>query len=298
MFDICVIGHITKDIIRNKHGETIIPGGVPYYCLMALNHFRLNNCLVTKIATRDRYLLDDLNPQHLFISCQDSKNTTIFENNYPEDDTDIRIQKVNQIADPFTSEDIPNITSKIYHLGPLTQEDISLEILQYLSIQGKISLDIQGFLRQIKNGKVKRIDWAEKKEGLTYVNFLKADEIEAQILSGEEDVKKAAIALSHYGIDEIVITRGSQGSLIYAQEQFYAIPSFPPKKLVDATGCGDTYMAGYLYKRLKHFNIDESGRFAAAIASLKLGQSGAFQGSEEEIQAHLSGSIGWEPCSH
>ena len=40
-----------------------------------------------------------------------------------------------------------------------------------------------------------------------------------------------------------------------------------------ATGCGDTYMAGYLYQRLKGAGIQDAGEFAAAMATLKLGSS-------------------------
>jgi sugar/nucleoside kinase (ribokinase family) len=56
---------------------------------------------------------------------------------------------------------------------------------------------------------------------------------------------------------------------------------------VDATGCGDTYMAGYLYCRAKGLNLQESGEFAAAMATLKIESSGPFTGTEEEVMALL-----------
>lgn len=286
-FDICVIGHITKDIIRIKDEQKIIPGGVPYYCLLALQNLGLNNCLVTKFATEDQHYLESFSKTNINLFCYNSQQTTIFEDIYPETNTDIRIENVHAIAEPFIINDIPNISAKIYHLGPLTQKDISLDIIQYLSTQGKISLDVQGFLREIEQNKVKKVDWQEKDEALAYISILKADEIEAKILSGEENLKKAAIKLSNYGIDEIIITYGSKGSLIYYQEEFYSIPPFPPKNIVDATGCGDTYIGGYLYKRLQFADIEEAGNFAAVMASLKLEQLGAFQGSEEDINKRM-----------
>jgi sugar/nucleoside kinase (ribokinase family) len=200
---------------------------------------------------------------------------------------DFRIQNVKCVAQPFTPEDIPDISAQIFHLGPLTKEDITLEILKLLSKKAKISLDIQGFLRTIEKGEVKSVDWEEKEEGLAYVNILKTDATEAKILSGENNIKKAAVKLSTYGIDEIIVTLGSKGSLIYSKKEFYFIQSFPPRKIVDATGCGDTYMAGYIYKRLRSSDIYESGRFAAATASLKLEESGPFKGSEEDVQNFL-----------
>ena len=47
-------------------------------------------------------------------------------------------------------------------------------------------------------------------------------------------------------------------------------------------------MAGYLYQRLKGTDSDMAGRFAAAMATLKLEDSGPFSRSEAEVHALLS----------
>ena len=289
MFDVCVIGHITKDIVRIKNvekGEKGMPGGVAYYFSMALKNLGSNVSLITKAAEKDKGLLNDLIKNNISIYYKASQETTIFENIYSED-LDFRVQNVECVSQPFSTKDIPDISAQIFHLGPLTKEDIPLEILKLLSKKAKISLDIQGFLRKIEKGEVKSVDWEEKEEGLAYVNILKTDATEAKILSGENNIKKAAVKLSTYGIDEIIVTLGGKGSLIYSKGKFYFIQSFPPRKIVDATGCGDTYMAGYIYKRLKSSDINESGRFAAATASLKLEESGPFKGSEKDVQNFL-----------
>ena len=64
-----------------------------------------------------------------------------------------------------------------------------------------------------------------------------------------------------------------------------------PKEVVDATGCGDTYVLGYLYMRNKGFSCEEAGCFAAAMSTIKLEKSGPFSGSEEDIWEilHTSG---------
>lgn len=286
MFDVCVIGHITKDIVRIKNVEKEMPGGVAYYFSMGLKNLGSNVSLITKAAEKDKGLLNDLIENNISIFYKKSQETTVFENIYPEG-LDFRIQNVKSVAQPFNTGDIPDISPLIFHLGPLTKEDIPLEILRLLSKKAKISLDIQGFLRRVEKGEVKSVDWEEKEEGLAYVNILKTDETEVKIISGEDNIKKAAVKLSTYDIDEIIITLGSKGSLIYSKGKFYFIPSFPAKKIVDATGCGDTYMAGYIHKRLKSSDINESGRFAAATASLKLQESGPFKGSEEDVQNFL-----------
>ena len=286
MFDVCIIGHITKDAVRIKNVERGKPGGVVYYSSIALKNLGSNVSIITKAAEKDKSLFSDVIENNICIFYKKSQETTVFENIYSED-LNQRIQHVKYVAQPFIPEDIPDISAKIFHFGPLTKGDISLEILKCLSKKAEISMDIQGCMRKVENGRVKIIDWEEKDEGLTYINILKADESEARILSGEDNIKEAVVNLSEYGIDEIIITFGSKGSLIYSRKNFYSIPSFPVKKIVDPTGCGDTYMAGYIYKRMKSSDIYDSGRFAAATASLKLGKSGPFIGSEKDVQDFL-----------
>ena len=84
------------------------------------------------------------------------------------------------------------------------------------------------------------------------------------------------------GCKEVLLTLGSEGSLIYAEGHFYQIPAYPPKEVVDATGCGDTYMLGYLYMRNKGASYEEAGCFAAALSTIKLEKSGPFRGTEKE----------------
>ena len=91
-----------------------------------------------------------------------------------------------------------------------------------------------------------------------------------------------------WGVKEIVITNGSMGSTIYSEGIFYNIPAYRPEVVEDATGCGDTYMAGYLYCRTKGMNIQRSGEFAAAMASLKMESPGPFTGTEQEIIDRLT----------
>ncbi len=283
-FDVCVIGHVTKDIVRIGSAKGEMPGGAAYYSSMALKSLGATVALITKAAKGD--LPDDLLESDIAIFYKESPETTVFENVYP-DGTDFRVQKVKHVAEPFGISDIPDISARIFHFGPLTKRDIPLEILKRLSKKAKISLDVQGFLRAVERGEVRHADWEKKKEGLAYVDMLKADEAEAKILSGEDSIKKAALKLSVYGIDEVVITLGSKGSLIYSGGKFCSIPAFPAKKIADPTGCGDTYMAGYIYKRLNASDVNESGRFAAAAASLNLEESGPFKGGEKDVQNFL-----------
>ena len=83
---------------------------------------------------------------------------------------------------------------------------------------------------------------------------------------------------------EVLLTFGSMGSIIFDGKEFHTIPAYVPREVADATGCGDTYMTGYLYRRAKNDSIDEAGRFAAAMSTLKIEKMGPFQGTEEMVR--------------
>ena len=61
--------------------------------------------------------------------------------------------------------------------------------------------------------------------------------------------------------------------------------------LADATGCGDTYMTGYLYKRAQGASIWEAGLFASAMSTIKLEHMGPFSGTEEDIMQLIEKNI-------
>ena len=56
----------------------------------------------------------------------------------------------------------------------------------------------------------------------------------------------------------------------------------------DTTGCGDTYMAGYLYQRIKLATPENAGQFAAAMATLKIESPGPFTGTKADVLGLLS----------
>lgn len=104
-----------------------MPGGVAFYLPMTLRSLRSNVCLVTKLARKDRSLLSDLARNNIDVFCTESEETTTFENIYL-DNSNCRIQNVKHVARSFTADDIPNISARVFYLGPLTTEDIPLEI--------------------------------------------------------------------------------------------------------------------------------------------------------------------------
>lgn len=290
-YDICCIGHLTQDKIITPASVEYLCGGTSFYFSNALQHMDLPYALVTKVADTEMNLVTDLRQQGIEVIAGKSKHTVYFENIYGAN-PDHRTQRVLAESDPFTWEELEPIEAGIFHLGPLLATDIPVSLIQQLAAKGKLSLDVQGYLREVRGEAVYPIEWAEKKQALPYIQVLKANDEELKTLTGHSDVEEGAKLLLEWGVQEVVVTLGSKGSVIYVQRNVFAIPAYKPEAVVDATGCGDTYMAGYLYQRAKGADILESGKFAAAMATLKIQFSGPFKGTESDVRKLVNNSDG------
>jgi len=289
MHDICCIGHITLDKVTTPKTTVHMAGGTSFYFSNAIRNMDVSYVLVTALAATESRYVTELRDKGIEVKLLPSANTVYFENIYTENQ-DHRTQRVLQVADPFTVDQLLDVDARIYHLGPLLAGDMPVELIRTLSEKGMISLDVQGYLRKVQNQKVCAIDWRDKKKALRYIDILKASGSEMEVLTGQKEIHKGARILADWGVKEVVITLGSMGSVIYKEGQFYDIPAYWPVSVIDATGCGDTYMAGYLYQRIKGAGLQEAGEFGAAMATLKIESSGPFTGSRQEVQELLANS--------
>ena len=282
MYDICCIGHITLDKVVTPGSEIFMPGGTSFYFSNAIRQMDVKFGLITSLAASEMRFADSLVANGIDVLTLPSAHTVYFENIYSTN-LDHRTQRVLQTADPFTVNQLQQVEATIFHLGPLLADDISICVIKMLAQKGRVSLDVQGYLRTVKNQQVVPVDWKDKMETLPNIGILKVNEMEMEELTGSADINMAARLLNKWGAEEVVITLGSKGSAIFTNDTFYTIPAYRPDKLVDATGCGDTYMAGYLYKRIKGCNPQQAGEFAAAMASIKISAPGPFVGKEEDV---------------
>ncbi|MDR1676147.1 MAG: PfkB family carbohydrate kinase [Tannerella sp.] len=282
-FELCCIGHITLDKVVTPKNTVHMPGGTSFYVSCAIRHLKgIDYSLVTAVGAAEMAVVDDLRASGVRVTAYPSARSVCFENIYGENQNS-RTQRVRAKADPFTVEQLKDTEADIFHLGALLADDFPLEVLKYLAGKAPVSVDSQGYLREVRDMRVYATDWKEKKEALKYVHFLKANEYEMAVLTGYTDVSSAAGQLAGWGVREVLITLGDMGSILYDGNVFYRIPAYRPREIVDATGCGDTYMAGYLYQRAKGTGMEEAGHFAAALSTLKIERSGPAQASREDV---------------
>lgn len=285
--DLCCIGHITLDKVVTPKSTVHMPGGTAFYTSHAIRHFDdIDYTLVTSLAMSEIAVVDDLRSRRVDVHVIPSKHSVYFENIYGENQNN-RTQRVLAKADPFSVDSLKDINANIFLLGALLADDFPLELVEYLSTKGLIAIDSQGYLREVREQNVYPIDWENKRETLKHVDILKVNDLEMEVLTGMKDIRQASQQLYDWGVKEVLVTLGSLGSIIYDGKDYYKIPAYKPNEVVDATGCGDTYVTGYLYKRAKGAGIEEAGKFAAAMATIKIEGSGPFNGTKEDVENRI-----------
>ena len=260
-------------------------GGTSFYMAHGMHHLSQDFPfqLVTKIGQESQEEVDHLRQINIDVLSYSSPHSVFFENHY-DLNSNQRTQRVLAKAAPFTIEEMEPLAAEVFHLGSLLADDFSPEIVKFLAQKGCISIDVQGYLREVRGEKVYAVDWKDMDAVLPYVDIVKLNEHEMYAIMHTNDPKIVAEKLASYGVREVIITLGSYGSLIYADKTCYEIPAYTPRKIVDATGCGDTYSTGYLYMRSQGATFQEAGRFASAMCTLKLEHNGPFEGSLKDIE--------------
>lgn len=165
MNDICCIGHITLDKIITPKQTTYMPGGTSYYFSHGIYH--LNDYkhykLVTSLATSEYQSVDELRAKGIDVEVIPSRHTVYFENKYEENQNN-RTQRVLAKADPFTVDKLKHLEARFFHLGSLLSDDFSLDVIKYLSTKGTLSVDAQGYLREVRGKKYIRSTGLKRKK--------------------------------------------------------------------------------------------------------------------------------------
>lgn len=286
---ITCIGHITHDRVKTPEFCAEMPGGTAWYFAHAMARLGVKDFrLLTCVGPDEEAAVESLRTLGVETEAVKSPRSVFFENIYGHDPNQ-RTQRVLSKAHPFDLETIRSAKSGVFHLGTLLADDFAPEAIKELAVRGLVSVDAQGFLRRVVGECVEPCDWKEKRSVLPYVGVLKANEQEMVSLTGEKDPGVAARILADWGVKEVVLTLGDRGSLILREGVETRIPAFGVEKVTDTTGCGDTYMAGYLWRRNLGECPAEAGRYAAAMCTLKLATKGPFSGTHEDVVRIVSG---------
>jgi adenosine kinase len=102
-------------------------------------------------------------------------------------------------------------------------------------------------------------------------SYLAVNDYEGRMLEERSGLKLEELAAK---LKALVLTRGAEGSVIYADGKRLDIPCAKAAAVVDPTGCGDAYRAGLLYGIASGFDWQKTGRLASLMGAIKVASRG------------------------
>ncbi|MBD3878324.1 MAG: carbohydrate kinase family protein [Quinella sp. 1Q5] len=173
----------------------------------------------------------------------------------------------------------------------LPHVDHMAEIVSFASLFISYSLDVaamESIFRRIKaSGRTLAIDMKPPKNGETLedlsgllpcVDYFFPNESELATLTGSDDVHNNIEALLSHGLKCAVVKRGGNGCIIATNSLQIEVPACPVDKVIDTTGAGDCFAAGFLWALSEGLSLVDCGRFACAVASCSVEEVGAVAG--------------------
>ncbi len=107
----------------------------------------------------------------------------------------------------------------------------------------------------------------EVEKALRHVKVLFLSEKEARALTGQENLELVLEYALTRGVKEIAVKLGGKGCLVSDGKNILKIPTFSVK-VVDTTGAGDAFDAGFILGELSGKSIEESGKIGNLFGAL------------------------------
>ncbi len=284
-YDVLYIGNYTKDTVISPSGTKKIDGGAVNYAAHAAARLGIDVAVVTHLAKEDEHVVEKLVLAGIDCYALYTPQSTLLTLEYPTTDPDIRTLSVNTTAGSITADEVENIKARAAVIGSSLRGEVGMDVIRALKAKGMfVAVDMQGFVRVLRGLELKYEPWDELQSTLAQIDVVKSDAVEAEFLTGETDIHRAAKFYAGLGPREIVLTH-RDGLLIYADGKFHEM-NFYPARLEGRSGRGDTCVGTYVAKRLT-LGPREAGIWAAAVTSLKMENPGPFDRSLSEVEAFI-----------
>ena len=120
-------------------------------------------------------------------------------------------------------------------------------------------------------------------EALQYIDYIFPNESEAAILTGRTEVSEIADAFLRYGVGNVVIKVGEKGCVVKNADGIHVFPAIGGC-VVDTTGAGDNFAAGFIRGLLDGKDLAGCCEFAAGTAGIAISVMGANTGVQSYHQ--------------
>lgn len=269
--DVVCLGELLVDMFPAELGKKLAevsafrpkPGGAPANVAVALARLGIRSAFVGKVGDDafGHHLVQTLNQEEVETRgvCYDTQaRTTMAFIANPDPHTAEFLFYRNPGADTRLGVDELDQEllrqAKVLHFGSLSLAEEPIRSATNKAVQivheagGLISFDVN----------FRPTLWPSKEAAyeqvvamLSKVNLLKVNEVELQLLTSLEDPEAGSQQLLQEGPDVCVLTKGAEGSYFLVDGGFDFVPAFQVET-IDATGCGDAFIAGLLSRLISN----------------------------------------------
>ena len=302
MYDVVALGELLIDFTYVGTSDNQMrlfeqnPGGAPANVLCALSHFGHKVAFIGKVG-------DDMHGAFLKETLEKEQIDTGGLIKDPDHFTTLAFVNVDAIGNRFfsfarkpgadtclTTEELNRemlTNTKIFHVGSLSltaepARDATIEAIKTARKAGALISYDPNYRASL---------WSSEKEAvkqmrslLPVVDLMKLSDEEVELLTGERDVRKAALKLNNMGIRIVAVTCGGNGAIIAWNNEIIESPSFHVS-VKDTTGAGDCFLAGFAASLLAGEGHKTALRFANACGALCTTALGASAGLRDRAQA-------------
>lgn len=276
MKKIAVVGPIPRDHIVTHTGDLIQKWGCVTHPVIALS--KLGNPELEVIPVAHVRTVDKDNVCEVFKGYEGINLKHITSANDQGDiislrfvDQNNRLERQTGFMDPIIPADMTNLLDcNVFVFIPISDYEISLDTLKYLKSKSKgtIIFDAHGPTTAcLINGERQRKFWIDRDVWLPYIDVLKMNleeahaswfkkEYESQDFGDQELPREEIRAFAEHclklGVKCVYVTLDSRGCLTFYKKRGGAIveelvPSIKVDKVIDTTGCGDSFAGGLSY---------------------------------------------------
>ena len=187
------IGNYTKDTIISPAGTKIVDGGAVNYAAHAAARLGKKVAVVTRLAKEDEHVVEKFTQSGIDCYVTYTPQSTLLKLEYPTADPDIRTLSVMSVAGSITAEEVEDIDARAAVIGSSLRGEVGLDVIRALKDKKMlVAADMQGFVRVLRGTELRYEPWDEMQATLSRVDVVKSDAVEAEFLTGETDIHKAA----------------------------------------------------------------------------------------------------------
>jgi sugar/nucleoside kinase (ribokinase family) len=270
---LAVIGHLAIDTIVHPDFQLdSAPGGSAAAVSTASVQLGIDCAILSKIG-KDYpkewlSVLENLGIDISSITIEEKEKSPMIKMTYKGTGELEEMEIINPLKEGLSVESIPR--TEAIHICPLPCDE-QLELVRNIRKKCEIlSINFSEYYNKDYKEKdlFNKMDWKD-------IDLVFLNKKEASAITGETVPEKMARKLLDKEVDIVAITQGRKGVLVLSDNEMIRAGA-EQVKVVDPTGCGDSFIGGFLGEYLKSGNVKRAQGIGSYMASLTVQKKGAW----------------------